>query len=141
MQRIGLALVAAGALALTSCAAAPELQPAPPPPSTVATEAPEGGVLLSQLGYTNAPPGFSIPRGAEITDRIDSYNNVTLVFTIPSGQEMAEYLRANLPAMGFEVTADRNQSMLFTDGHWQGALTTNGPYAAISLRTDRETTD
>lgn len=139
MLRISLALLAT--LALAGCAAAPELQPVPPPPSTLVTEAPEGGVLLSQLGYVNAPPGFSIPRGAEITDRIDSYNNVTLVFTIPSGQEMAEYLRTNLFDMGFEITADRNQSMLFTDGHWQGALTTNGPYAAVSLRTDRETSD
>lgn len=137
MLRTSLALLAA--LALAGCSAAPEMAPAPPPPSTVVTEAPEGGVLLSQLGYTNAPAGFSIPRGAEITDRIDAYNNVTAVFTIPSGQEMAEYLRTHLPDMGFEVTADRNQSLLFTDGHWQGALTTQGGLAALSLRTDRET--
>lgn len=95
-------------------------------------------MLLRELGFTHAPAGFAIPLGAQITDRIDAYNNVTLIFTIPTGQEMAEYLRANLPAMGFEVTADRNQSMLFTDGHWQGALTTTGGLAAISLRTDRE---
>lgn len=95
-------------------------------------------MLLSTLGYTNAPEMFSVPVGAEITDRIDSYNNVTAIFTVPSGQELADYLRAQLPGMGFDITADKNQSMLFTNGHWQGALTTSGPYAAISLRTDRE---
>lgn len=136
MQRIGLALL--GALALAGCSAAPAPPTPAPTPTMVVTEVPDGGVLLSSLGYTHAPAAFSVPLGAEISDRIDAYNNVTAVFTAPPGQEVVEYLRANLPAMGFEITADRNQSMLFTDGHWQGAFTTSGSYAALSLRTDRE---
>lgn len=139
MQRIGIALVAA--LALAGCSASPDTPPASPTTAPTVTAAPDGGVLLRDIGYANAPEMFSIPRGAEITDRIDAYNNITAIFTIPSGQEMAEYLRAHLPGMGFEITADANQSMLFTNGNWQGALTTNGGLAALSLRTDREDKD
>lgn len=136
MLRLALALTAA--LAVVGCAAAPEPPPPAPTSTSTATTAPEGGALLSEWGYTHAPAGFSLPRETEITDRVDAYNNITAVFTAPSGEVMAEYLRAHLVDMGFEITADRNQSMLFTNGHWQGALTTNGPHAAISLRTDRE---
>lgn len=134
-------LVTLAALALAGCAAAPEITPAPPASSLAAPDAPADGVLLSALGYTNAPAGFSVPRSVEITDRIDSYNNVTLVFTAPSGQVMADYLRDHLPAAGFRITAERDQSMLFTDDHWQGALTAQGEVAALSLRTDRERND
>lgn len=136
MLRIGLALLAV--LALAGCSAARGIAPAPPPSSVTVTAAPDGGVFLTELGFTHAPAGFSIPLGTEITDRIDAYNNITAVFTLPTGQEMAAYLREHLTGMGFEITADKNQSMLFTDGHWQGALTTTGSLAAISLRTDRE---
>ncbi|MDO5676971.1 MAG: hypothetical protein Q4G35_05635 [Propionibacteriaceae bacterium] len=138
MHRIGIALVAA--LALAGCSAAPASPPEPPAPSVTVTAAPDGGVLLSDLGYQNGPQGFSVPNGTEITDRIDSYNNVTLIFTAPSGEDVAQYLRANLTTMGFEITADDNGSMLFTNGHWQGALTSTGGLAAVSLRTDREVT-
>ena len=140
MQRIGLALVAA--LTLTGCGAAQPVAPTPTPsPSITVSEVPDGGVLLSSLGYSHAPQGFSVPLHSVISDRIDAYNNVTAVFTAPPGQDIVTYLRANLAGMGFEITADRNQSMLFTDGHWQGAFTTSGSYAALSLRTDRETPD
>ncbi|MCG6567036.1 hypothetical protein [Tessaracoccus sp. ZS01] len=137
MQRIGIALVAA--LALVGCSAAPEPTPSAPESSPLVSDAPEGGVLLSSLGYVNAPEMFSVPLHASITDRIDSYNNVTAVFSSPSGQDIAAYLRENLASMGFTITADKNQSMLFTNGHWQGAFTTSDSFAALSLRTDRET--
>ncbi|GAA4898992.1 hypothetical protein GCM10025789_16290 [Tessaracoccus lubricantis] len=136
MQRIGIALAAA--LALVGCSAAPEPAPSTPAASPLVTEAPEGGVLLSSLGYANGPEMFSVPASSAISDRIDSYNNVTAVFTAPSGVEIAHYLRENLAGMGFEITADANQSLLFTNGRWQGAFTTSQAYAALSLRTDRE---
>lgn len=133
------AIVGAAALAgLSGCSAAG--QPVPPSPSpsvAISVAVPDGGVTLRDLGYTNAPDGFSVPNDVEITDRVDAHNNVTAVFSAPAGIEIAGYLRDHLPAMGFEVTADKNQSLLFNNGTWDGAFTTSGSTAALSLRTDR----
>ncbi|MHA6524302.1 lipoprotein [Tessaracoccus sp. G1721] len=135
MQRITLALVAL--LAVAGCSSAPDPTPAPSVTVSAPTEAPADGVLLSDLGFLNAPPGFSIPRGADIEQEVDSTNNVTVVLTAPAGDEVAAYLRRNLPAMGFKITADANGSMLFESAVHDGAFTVTGDLSALSLRTDR----
>ena len=94
-------------------------------------------MLLSDLGFANGPKGFSILRGAVVHERIDSGNNVTLVFTSPSGVEIADYLRENLTSMGFAITADKANSLLFEDATWDGAFTSSSTLTALSLRTDR----
>lgn len=143
VPRLDLALVrrfflaGLAALALAGCAAAPAAPTAPPSAATVASTAPDGGVLLRDAGFANAPAGFSVPASALITDRIDAANNVTATFSQPGGAEIAAYLREHLPAMGFTVTADGNDSLLFTDGHWDGAFTVSTDISALSLRTDR----
>ena len=132
----GIAMV--GIVAATGCSAAPP--PGPSSPSTspaAATTAPDGGVLLRDLGFANAPQGFSVPRESVISDRIDAANNVTAVFTAPEGDGIAAYLREHLGSMGFEITADKNQSLLFRNDAFDGAFTTAGSTAALSLRTDR----
>ena len=130
-------IAAALVLSLAGCSAAPAPEPTSSPTQPAsATTAPPGGVLLSALGFTNAPPGFSIPADSFITDRIDAGNNVTLILTAPAGIEIAGYLREHLPAMGFEITADKNQSLLFHSATHDGAFTTSGSTAALSLRTD-----
>lgn len=135
VTRILAALLAA--LALSGCAAAPEPAPSPTPLASTVTAAPEDGTLLSSLGFEHAPAGLSIPRGAIIAERTDSANNVTVVFTSPTGVEIADYLRRNLPALGFTITADANNSLLFEGGPYQGAFTATGALSALSLRTDR----
>ena len=135
MQRITLALVAL--LAVAGCSSAPVPTPSPSTTVSVPAEAPADGVLLSDLGFVNAPPGFSIPRGADIEQEVDSANNVTVVLTAPAGEEVADYLRRNLPAMGFTITADANGSLLFESAVHDGAFTVTGELAALSLRTDR----
>lgn len=135
MQRITLALVAL--LAVAGCSSAPVPTPSPSTTVSVPAEAPADGVLLSDLGFVNSPPGFSIPRGADIEQEVDSANNVTVVLTAPAGDEVADYLRRNLPAMGFTITADANGSLLFESAVHDGAFTVTGELAALSLRTDR----
>lgn len=132
-----LVLVAAVAVAVAGCSAEP-VAPSPTPTATraVATSAPDGGVLLTSLGFTHAPAGFSVPADSFITERIDAANNVTAIFTAPAGIEIAGYLREHLADMGFEITADKNQSLLFHSPTHDGAFTTSGSTAALSLRTD-----
>lgn len=135
MQRISLALVAL--LAVAGCSSAPMPTPAPSMTVSAPAEAPADGVLLSDLGFVNAPEGFSIPRGADIEQEVDSANNVTVVLAAPAGDEVADYLRRNLPAMGFTITADANGSLLFESAVHDGAFTVTGELSALSLRTDR----
>ncbi len=128
---------AACCVAVVGCGAVPP-EPTQPAlgPSAVATAAPEGGVLLSSLGYSFAPVGFSVPEGAVITERVDQNNTVVAVLTAPSGVEVASYLRETLPDQGWEITADDNDSLLFERGQEYGAFTVTGEYAALSLRWD-----
>lgn len=135
VNRIALAL--ACALALTGCTASQATTPAPSATAVAVASAPPDGVLLSDLGFTNAPPGFSLPAGAAVEQRIDSPNNVTVMLTSPGAPEIIAYLRRELPAMGFTVTADANGSLLFESAGHDGAFTATGDLAALSLRTDR----
>lgn len=137
MSRIALALVAL--LAVSGCSSAPVPTPSPTPSVTVSAPsgAPADGVLLSDLGFVNAPAGFSIPRGAVIEEQVDSGNNITVVLSAPSGDDVAAYLRRNLPAMGFTITADAGGSLLFESAVHDGAFTVTDALSALSLRTDR----
>ena len=103
--------------------------------STVAS-LPSDGVLLSSLGYEYAPAGFSVPSDSIIAERVDQENTVVAVFTAPSGENVAGYLREALPGQGWEITADGNDSLLFERGEEYGAFTVTGENAALSLRWD-----
>lgn len=123
-------------LVLTGCSAAPLPQPEPSPLVSISA-APEDGVLLSALGFEHAPAGLSIPRGSIVAERTDNANNITVVFSSPTGVEIASYLRRSLPELGFVITADKDNSLLFEGGPYQGAFTASGPLSALTLRTDR----
>lgn len=118
------------------CSAAPP-EPSPPAPSTSAVATiPDDGVLLSSLGYSFAPEGFSVPGTAIITDRVDQENTVVAVLSAPSGLEVAAYLRETLPGQGWEITADGKNSLLFERGDEYGAFTVTGAYASLAIRWD-----
>lgn len=123
------------AVALTGCGAAPIEPPVTPQPSV---SVPAGGISLRELGFRHGPAGLSVPATAEISERIDQGNNVTLVFTEPAGEELLEYFRNALPELGFTIDEDANGSMLFHSEAWQGAFTSTDEVSALSLRTDRE---
>lgn len=129
--------VIAGCLAvllLGGCQASePTKQPASQKASVPAAPA-EGETL--DLEY--APKGLSVPRGAIIVEQIDQVNNITLVFSAPTGAELAAYYRRALPTMGFTITADGNNSLTFADEQWHGAFTAAGAQSALTLRTDWE---
>ena len=108
-------------LALTSCTTPP---PHPGTPEVTWTaSAPADGATLTQLGFSNGPAEFWLPSGLVIRDRIDLESNVTVTITSPGGAELAAWLRRNLPAAGFEITADGQESLLFRRGQWPGAVT------------------
>ena len=133
-HRIAIGLFAV--LALAGCAANP-VAPAPPEPTLSAAAVPDDGQALRDLGFVNGPDGLSIPRGAAITDRVDSANNVTVVMTAPDGLTVVDYLRRTLPTLGFSITGDEFNSLIFTGGGYDGAFTTSSGYSALTLRTDR----
>ena len=123
-------------LALSGCTTPPP-QPATPEVTWTA-RAPADGVTLTQLGFRNGPAEFWLPSGVVIRDRVDLEANITVTITSPGGAELAAWLRRNLPAAGFEITADGQDSLLFRRGQWQGAFTLTAALSALSLRTDRE---
>lgn len=129
-----LACGVAAALLLSGCgAAAPTMTPATQQAATPSI--PADGKALS-LRY--APAGLSVPETAIIEQQVDQVNNITLVFAAPTGAELAAYYRKVLPTMGFTITADRNNSLLFENAQWQGAFTASGSTCAITFRTDWE---
>ena len=115
-----------------------------PPPQATTPEvtwtavAPSDGATLTQLGFRNGPTDFWLPEGLVIRDRVDLESNITLTITSPARAELAAWRRRNLPAAGFEITADGQDSLLFKRGQWQGAFTVAGELSALTLRTDRE---
>ncbi|NLE98906.1 MAG: hypothetical protein GX596_13100 [Propionibacterium sp.] len=132
MKRLLAAAVAL--IALAGCAAdEPTMTPATQP--AVAPSVPEDGIALNM---EFAPAGLSVPSGAMVVEEIDQVNNITIVFSAPTGAELAAYYRRTLPELGFTITADANNSLLFEDAQWTGGFTASGAYSALTLRTDWE---
>ena len=67
---------------------------------------------------------------------VDQENNVTVVLSQPSAGEVADYLRATLPAAGFTITNDdpAAQAMTFTGLGWSGSFTGTPTASAVLLR-------
>jgi len=129
-------LAVACCVAVVGCSAAPPEPPASAPTPSVVATLPSDGVLLSSLGYSYAPQGFSVPSGSIIAERVDQENTVVAVFTAPSGLDVAAYLRDTLPGQGWEITEDGNNSLLFERGEEFGAFTVTGAYASLAIRWD-----
>lgn len=129
---LALGLVVASVLASGCGAAAPE--PSRPSAQPVSTAVPSGGTSLRQLGFANGPAGFSIPAEVLVAERVDQPNVVTLVLKAPSSSRIAAYLRANLPAMGFEVVGDKDDSLVFRDATYDGAFTAANDVSGLTLR-------
>lgn len=135
MHRLLTGLVAV--LALTGCAGAVSAPEPSAAPQLTSSAVPEDGRSLRDLGFVNGPDGFSVPRDAAITDQIDSSNNITVVMTSPDGLTVAAYYRRVLPELGFRITADERNSLLFEGGGYDGAFTVSSGFSAVTLRTDR----
>lgn len=123
---------------LSGCAAAVEPTPTAPPSVAAPTVAPEGGLLLTEMGFQHAPKGFSVPASVGQVERVDQVNNITLVASAPSGEVFAQYLRDHLEEMGYEIVADKDDSLLFENEAWVGGFTVTDGLSAVTLRTDAE---
>lgn len=127
-----LLVAAAAALALVGCGT-PEPTMTPVPKASATPTIPDGGEIVeTEFG----PAGLSMPEGAIVVERIDQVNNVTLVFSAPTGAELAAYYRKALPELGFGITEDANNSLLFGNEEWTGGFTASGSHSALTLRTD-----
>lgn len=104
------------------------------PATAAVTQA--GGVPLRDFGYRNAPADLMVPAGARITEAVDQPNNVVAVFDKPAGAVIAAFLRAGLPAQGWVITADGDDSLLFERGAVTGAFTVTGELSALTIRSD-----
>ena len=136
MRRAGaVAAVLLALLLATGCSAAGAY--APPPsqtPSVAAPTLPPGGIYLTDLGFTQAPPTFSVPRAAKL---VSGYNIPDLINAIYGGADgplVHDYLLANLAGMGFTVTASSADSILWDNDEWDGAFTMTAEQAGLTLR-------
>lgn len=132
-RRVGLAwFVALGfAMLFTACSAgAPGLNPNPSPSVSVTAVIP--GTPLAAFAE-NGPDPFSLP---DVTPRevIDQPNVVTLILTPDEGRITHDHLLANLQAMGFEIVGTSQDSLVFENPSWEGALTTTNELSALTLR-------
>jgi hypothetical protein len=95
---------------------------------------PSDGWLLSDYALKHAPYGFSVPAALQPSIKIDQENVVTLGLTPEDGLAVHAYLLEHLEAMGFELDGRSDDSLVFHDAHWEGALTVAAQTAALTLR-------
>jgi len=126
------------AVFLGGCAAVPNF-----PASSGATSSPKapvlpsGGVFLTDLGFTEAPPEFSVPAAAQM---LSGYNIPELINVLYSGDDgpvVYAYLVKNLPGMGYTITARSADSILWQNDEWDGAFTMTSTQAGLTLRRNR----
>lgn len=132
--RTRLTAVVIAVLSLAGCAgesSKPAESPAPQPSVAV----PADGIKLTDRGYKNGPPSFSLPADAAVIDRVDQPNVTTMVFSDRDAARVLQYLRKNLVGMGFRIDADRNDSIIFSNSQYRGAFTSAGGIAGLTIRT------
>lgn len=134
---MALALVTTSAL-LTGCAAA---SPAAPPSASASptvpypSTAPTGTQTMSDLGWTHAPARrIVLPLGANIDVRVDQPNVITAVGNPAMSQLVLTTLTDTLPSYGWTITASGGGSLLFTDGSYDGAFTSDSTTWALTVR-------
>ncbi len=108
--------------------------------SAVAAPLPDGGKYLVDYGIENGPPGFSVPEELFFVKLVDQ--NKTVAFSIdrtnPGSQEKAaevtQYLHQNLDAMGFSITGESAEAIVFSSEKYDGAWTCGDEVCSLSLR-------
>ena len=97
--------------------------------------APSGTVTMATLGWKNGPADrVVLPIGATVDRRVDQANVITAI----GGPAMAESVRktlvATLPSYGWTITASAGGSLIFSDPHYDGALTSDSSLWALTIR-------
>ncbi len=91
-------------------------------------------MALSDMGFQNAPVGFTLPGGISITRRVDQPNVVTALFSAEDGRAVLEHLTRHLPAMGFTIDRTGGDSLMFHNNQWDGAFTISPEISGFTLR-------
>ena len=94
----------------------------------------ESSATLRDFAIRNGPVRFPLPADLLISYQVDNPNNVTLVIDVSQGADTYRFLRAHLPAAGFAITADGQESLTFDGRGWSGAYTVSASVAALTLR-------
>lgn len=145
LRVIGLTITTAVALlGATACTAgtnsteagnstSPRAQPTTPP------SPPAGTKSFADYGFRHGPESFFLPAGLAIGQRVDQPNVVTLFVPADQAAQLADFLDANLTAMGFEIVARTLNlgvptSLIFTAPGWHGAFTLGQEQAGLTLR-------
>jgi len=131
------ALAALAGCAETSSAAEPaSVAPAAVSSARVSAPAvPKGPTqALRWYGFTNGPAGFVVPQGLTVVYRIDQPNVVTAFFAASEGPQLAAWLAAQLPGMGYRVQGSSADSVVFAGPAWSGAFTSDSKISALTLR-------
>ena len=90
---------------------------------------------LTSLGFRNGPTAeVFVPKGAEISYRVDQPNVVTVIFAEPDGAELVRFYSASLPARGFVVTGFSADSLTFSRPGWEGSFTSTSDVSGLTLR-------
>ncbi|WP_425308331.1 hypothetical protein AADG42_06095 [Ammonicoccus fulvus] len=133
-------LVLSASALVAGCSAsgpAPVPEPSPVTASAEAYAVPAGGVSLAQLGFGNGPADrVTVPAGARLNLRVDQPNMQTMTFSAPEASVIAQWLQEHLPGAGFTITASGVDAggLVFTGHGWDGAFTSGGAEAALTLR-------
>lgn len=92
------------------------------------------GFPLSAYGIHNGPSDFRLPGTLTIQYVVDQPNVVTLMLDPRDGAELATWLTAALPQLGYQVQGSSPDSVVFSGSQWSGAFTSDAKAAGITLR-------
>ena len=132
---VGLAATAL-TLGLISCSAAEQpIATTERSAHPTSTTLPGGAVSLTSLGFRHGPiADVFVPKGAEISYRVDQPNVVTVIFAEPDGAELVRFYSASLPARGFVITGFSEDSLTFSRPGWEGSFTSTREVSGLTLR-------
>jgi len=98
---------------------------------------PAQGRSLSDVGFTHEPAELLwLPTGIRLTYTADRPNLLTVTGLSTQADQVEEYLRQNLPLLGWRITADADGGLLFEQGEWQGAYVVGEDSWALTVRND-----
>ncbi|MCI1747519.1 MAG: hypothetical protein LKI24_05100 [Acidipropionibacterium sp.] len=122
--------------ARTSVSSSAAASPAASPSSPTQPAASDGieASTLRAMGFGNGPGEFPLPADLIIDYQVDNPNNITLVIDPSQGGQTYRFLRSRLRDAGYVISADGQQSLVFSGKGWEGAYTVSNGVAALTLR-------
>lgn len=129
---IGLALLVGGCAVGVSSPGSASSSPAS---ASAIHAAPSGTVTLATLGWKNGPADrVFLPIGATIDRRVDQANVITAIGRPAMAASVLSTLAETLPSHGWTITASGGGSLVFSDGSYDGAFTSDSSLWALTIR-------